>query len=226
MNSRRLRGLARGSTRLLLVALAALGAQFALAVPTSADPDRADWAKLRMCESTERYHVNTGTGYYGAYQFDLPTWRSVGGTGRPDRATPAEQDYRALYLYRMRGWQPWECAGMVGLADDVDARSKVVPSRGESAYIGGRQPAAPSPSRPAMPDWPGVVYAYGDCAPQLRTFQLRMNDFGYDFEGTGCYYDETKEAVLDLQRANDIRDSGRLGPKTWKAAWEGTAPPR
>ncbi|MBB3050978.1 hypothetical protein FHS23_002001 [Prauserella isguenensis] len=228
MNRRRLRGLTRGFTKLLLVVLAALGVQFALAASTAADPGRADWAKLRMCESTERYHVNTGTGYYGAYQFDLPTWRSVGGAGRPDLATPAEQDYRALRLYRMRGWQPWECAAMVGLVDDADARSKVVPSRAEAAYIGGRQPAAPAPApapqRPAMPDWPGVVYAYGDCAQELRTFQLRMNDFGYDFQGTGCYYDETKEAVLDLQRANDIRDSGRLGPKTWTAAWEGTAP--
>lgn len=116
---------------------------------------------------------------------------------------------------------------MVGLVDDGDARSKVVPSRAESAYIGGRKPAPapqPSPSPAATPAWSGLVYAYGDCAPALRTFQLRMNDFGYDFQGTGCYYDETKEAVLDLQRANDIRDSGRLGPKTWTAAWEGTAP--
>lgn len=224
MKRPRLRGQARGSTKLLLVVLAAVGAQFALAAPTAADPSHADWAKLRMCESTERYHVNTGTGYYGAYQFDLPTWRSVGGTGRPDLATPAEQDYRALFLYRMRGWQPWECAGMVGLIDDGDARSKAVPGRSESAYIGSREPAAPSQEGPDMPDWPGVVYAYGDCAPHLRMFQLRMNEFGYDFQGTGCYYDETREAVLDLQQANDIRDSGRLGPKTWKAAWEGSAP--
>ncbi|OLT46683.1 transglycosylase [Saccharomonospora sp. CUA-673] len=228
MDRRRFRGLTRGFAKLLLIAMAALGAQLALAVPTSADPSHADWAKLRMCESTERYHVNTGTGYYGAYQFDLPTWQSVGGTGRPDQASPAEQDYRALYLYRMRGWQPWECANMVGLVDDEDARSKVVPSRAEAAYIGGGgTPAptpAPAPETGAMPEWSGLVYAYGDCAPALRTFQLRMNDFGYDFQGTGCYYDKTKEAVLDLQRANDIRDSGRLGPKTWKAAWEGTAP--
>ncbi|TWH19314.1 transglycosylase family protein [Prauserella rugosa] len=235
MDRRRFRGLTRGFTKLLLIAMAALGVHLALAVPTAADPSRSDWAKLRMCESTERYHVNTGTGYYGAYQFDLPTWRSVGGQGRPDQASPAEQDYRALYLYRMRGWQPWECANMVGLVDDADARSKVVPSRGDAAYIGGRKPApvpapapqpapGPAPAPEAKPAWSGLVYAYGDCAPALRTFQLRMNDLGYDFQGTGCYYDKTKQAVLDLQRANDIRDSGRLGPKTWKAAWEGVAP--
>lgn len=227
MHTGRVRAAARGIGKLLLVAVAALGAQVALAVPTAADPPADTWAALRMCESTNRYGVNTGTGYYGAYQFDLPTWRSVGGSGRPDQASPAEQDYRALYLYRMRGWQPWECAGMLGLRNDSDARSKVKPSYRDSAYIGGRVPAQPAPAPPAAPGrpaWPGVVYAYGDCAPALRTFQLRMNAFGYDFQGTGCYYGETRQAVLDLQRANGIRDSGRLGPKTWKAAWEGTAP--
>lgn len=216
-------------TRLLLAAIAVTGAQIALSAPTAADPSREHWADLRMCESSDRYHVNTGTGYYGAYQFDLPTWQSVGGSGRPDQAAPSEQDYRALYLYRMRGWQPWECAGMIGLRDDSDARTKRIPSRSESAYIGGNAPAPkpppkPTPSGGQAPKWPGLVYAYGDCAAPLRTFQLRMNTYGYDFEGTGCYYDETKEAVLDLQRANGIRDSGRLGPKTWKAAWEGAAP--
>jgi peptidoglycan hydrolase-like protein with peptidoglycan-binding domain len=72
--------------------------------------------------------------------------------------------------------------------------------------------------------WPGVVYVLGDCAPGLKAFQLRMNAFGYGFAGTGCYYDKTKQAVLDLQRANGIKDSGLLGPKTWNAAWNGKAP--
>ncbi|WP_116050469.1 transglycosylase family protein [Amycolatopsis palatopharyngis] len=206
--------------RAVLVALAAATVQFAAALPAAADPSAGVWAKLRMCESSERYHVNTGSGYYGAYQFDLPTWRSVGGQGRPDTASPGEQDYRALYLYRMRGWQPWECAGMLGLRNDSDARSKRKPSYRESAYMGG----GGTPAEPVIPSWPGVVYAYGDCAAPLRVFQLRMNEFGYDFSGTGCYYAETKAAVLDLQRANGIRDSGRLGPKTWNAAWAGKAP--
>ncbi|TWE28147.1 putative peptidoglycan binding protein [Prauserella muralis] len=213
-------------TRVLLVAVAVLGVQLATSAPAGGDPSWSEWAKLRMCESTNRYQVNTGNGYYGAYQFDLPTWRSVGGQGRPHQARPAEQDYRALYLYRMRGWQPWECAGKVGLRNDRDARSKRKPTYAESAYIGGGGQAKPTaPSGPGRkPAWPGVVYAYGDCAPQLRAFQLRMNAFGYDFQGTGCYYQETKRAVLALQRANGIRDSGRLGPKTWHAAWEGKAP--
>ncbi|NBH05823.1 transglycosylase family protein [Amycolatopsis sp. SID8362] len=216
----------RTTARILLLALAAMGLQLTVPAVATADPAPTTWAKLRMCESSGRYATNTGNGYYGAYQFDLSTWRSVGGTGRPDQAAPAEQDYRALYLYRMRGWQPWQCAGMLNLAGDADARSKRVPTYADSAYIGGGPAPAPTPPAPGgpMPAWPGVVYAYGDCAAPLKAFQLRMNAYGYGFTGTGCYYDKTRTAVLDLQRANGINDSGRLGPKTWTAAWQGKPP--
>jgi hypothetical protein len=189
-----------------------------------ADPSADDWATLRACESSGRYGVVADHGHYGAYQFDLPTWRSVGGTGLPSEASRAEQDYRALYLYRMRGWQPWECAGMRNLVPDRDAASKRVPGRAESAYMA---PDAPPDVRAGhrptdgVPQWPGVVFAYGDCHPALRVWQLRMNEHGYDFTGTGCYADKTRAAVLDLQRERGINPSGRLGPQTWRAAWTG-----
>jgi hypothetical protein len=204
----------------LLTAIAAFGVQAVLTNLAAADPPAGSWARLRMCESSGRYDVAAAHGHYGAYQFDLPTWRSVGGTGYPHRASPREQDYRALYLYRMRGWQPWTCARMLGLREDASARSKRVPTWAEAAYIGSGH--APPPS--GMPAWPGKVYAYGDCDAPLRIWQLRMNRFGYDFQGTGCYYAETRAAVLALQRANGIKTSGRLGPKTWRAAWKGKPP--
>ena len=119
----------------------------------------------------------------------------------------------------MRGWQPWTCARSLGLREDGSARSRRVPTWAEAAYIGG----APAPSG-GMPPWPGKVYAYGDCDAQLRAWQLRMNKFGYDFQGSGCYYAETRLAVLALQRANGIKTSGLLGPKTWRAAWHGRPP--
>jgi resuscitation-promoting factor RpfA len=188
-----------------------------------ADPSPQVWSTLRACESSGRYGVVADNGHYGAYQFDLPTWQSVGGVGMPNEASPAEQDYRALYLYRMRGWQPWECARMRNLVPDGDAASKRVPARAESAYMApGAEPEAPvraSSPAGAAPPWPGVVYAYGDCAPALRRWQLQMNTRGYDFQGTGCYRDETRQAVLDLQRERGINPSGRLGPLTWRAAW-------
>jgi hypothetical protein len=213
--------------RFLLIAIAALGVQLAMATvatTATADPSANDWARLRQCESSGNYAVVASHGgYYGAYQFDLGTWRSVGGAGYPHQASRAEQDFRALYLYRMRGWQPWTCAGTLGLRADADARSKRVPTYAQSAYIGGGGQPTPSPTG-GTPAWPGKVFAYGDCDPALRTFQLRMNTFGYNFQGTGCYYAETRQAVLALQRANGIKDSGLLGPKTWNAAWNGKRP--
>jgi resuscitation-promoting factor RpfA len=209
--------------RFVLVVLLACAAALGLAATATADPSAGDWGRLRQCESGGRYNAVSASGrYYGAYQFDLATWRSVGGAGYPHQASPGEQDFRALYLYRMRGWQPWTCARTLGLREDGDARSKRVPTYGESAPLGGGTPTPP-PSG-AMPPWPGKVFSYGDCDPALRTFQLRMNVYGYQFQGTGCYRDETRAAVLALQRANGIKDSGLLGPKTWIAAWQGNPP--
>lgn len=53
------------------------------------------------------YATDTRNGFYGAYQFTLGTWRSVGGTGNPAHASPAEQDERAWALYLSRGLAPW-----------------------------------------------------------------------------------------------------------------------
>lgn len=76
------------------------------------DPTITDWHELAFCESTNRYDVNTGNGFYGAYQFDYQTWFTVGGEPgtRADQAPPEEQDARARLLYSRRGSQPWpEC---------------------------------------------------------------------------------------------------------------------
>jgi len=61
----------------------------------------------RYEQGEDGYTTNTGNGYYGAYQFDLPTWRSVGGTGLPSDAEPWEQDMRAEMLRSLRGLAPW-----------------------------------------------------------------------------------------------------------------------
>lgn len=69
------------------------------------------WAALRQCENSGRYTSKPTDHYRGAYQFDLQTWRSVGGSGDPADASPAEQDYRARLLYQARGRQPWPVCG-------------------------------------------------------------------------------------------------------------------
>lgn len=53
----------------------------------------------------------------GGMQFIPSTWRSVGGTGDPARATRQEQLYRAwlLYLASGRSWSQWTTAKACGL---------------------------------------------------------------------------------------------------------------
>lgn len=69
-------------------------------------------AGIRSCESGGNYRaVSPGGTYRGAYQFDYRTWASVGGSGDPAAASPAEQDRRAAMLYAQRGAQPWPVCG-------------------------------------------------------------------------------------------------------------------
>ena len=66
---------------------------------------------IAACESGGNYSTNTGNGFYGAYQFTQSTWASVGGTGNPAAASPAEQDKRAAMLYAQQGSSPWPVCG-------------------------------------------------------------------------------------------------------------------
>jgi hypothetical protein len=76
----------------------------------------ADFAKVRTCESGNDYGINTGNGYYGAYQFSLSTWEGLGYSGLPSNASPAEQDAAAYKLYQEGGWSSWPaCSAMLGL---------------------------------------------------------------------------------------------------------------
>ncbi|MDE0578719.1 MAG: transglycosylase family protein [bacterium] len=72
------------------------------------EPTEQHWYNLRFCESTNNYTAESSNGlFYGAYQFEPRTWRTVGGTGNPAHARPEEQDARARLLYARRGDQPW-----------------------------------------------------------------------------------------------------------------------
>ncbi|CAG6399358.1 resuscitation-promoting factor [Actinacidiphila cocklensis] len=71
-----------------------------------------DWHALALCESGGRPHVVDPSGRYGGlYQFDVRTWRGLGGRGLPQNAGPAEQTVRAQRLYATRGTAPWPVCG-------------------------------------------------------------------------------------------------------------------
>lgn len=74
--------------------------------------EHRNWRALAACESSGNPRAVNPTGrYHGLYQFDVPTWETVGGTGLPSRASAAEQTYRAKLLYSRRGAQPWPHCG-------------------------------------------------------------------------------------------------------------------
>ena len=188
----------------------------------SADPSAHTWYRLRMCESSDNYSINTGNGYYGAYQFDLATWQSVGGSGYPNQASKAEQDARALILYRERGWQPWTCASILGLREDSDARS----GRISDIKIGGKHTGGGTHTGDGdalRGTFPGTRwYYYGDNNANIKTFQNEMHHRGYFPVGTGQYGPLTLHMVKKLQRLNGLVPNGYIGPNTWRLAWTGT----
>ncbi|NXY99186.1 DUF348 domain-containing protein, partial [Streptomyces sp. BR123] len=71
-----------------------------------------DWPALARCESGGRADATDPSGTYGGlYQFDVRTWQALGGSGRPQDASGAEQTYRAKKLYVQRGAAPWPHCG-------------------------------------------------------------------------------------------------------------------
>lgn len=73
------------------------------------DPyDDASWYRLYECENGGYgWSANTGNGYYGGLQFSLSSWAAVGGTDRPDQASPDEQIARGKLLWEHGGWAHW-----------------------------------------------------------------------------------------------------------------------
>ena len=72
----------------------------------------AAWRKVANCESSGNPRAVSPNGkYFGLFQFDKQTWRSVGGSGSPAQASAAEQLMRAKKLYAQRGNSPWPVCG-------------------------------------------------------------------------------------------------------------------
>lgn len=71
-----------------------------------------DWHALAKCESGDNPRAVSPSGRYrGLFQFNLRTWRGVGGLGDPAKASRSEQLRRAHLLFERRGRQPWPVCG-------------------------------------------------------------------------------------------------------------------
>jgi resuscitation-promoting factor RpfA len=102
----------------LVIATLAVVAPLAVAVPADAASQRT-WGRLAQCESSRRWHLNTGNGYYGGLQFSPRTWRAFGGrrfAHNAHRASRAEQILIAERVRRVQGWRAWPyCSRKIGL---------------------------------------------------------------------------------------------------------------
>ena len=99
----------------LLACIIVLGVRAADSRVAMVRPYDAKLERMAQCESGKRWWVKKvlkdGTTYYGGLQFDLSTWRSVGGRGYPHKASELEQKYRAVKLIKVRGYAPWPVCG-------------------------------------------------------------------------------------------------------------------
>jgi hypothetical protein len=92
-----------------------------VALPPSDTPDAASWAPsaavecIRQAESGGEYGIDTGNGYYGAYQDSLSTWENAGGSGLPSDASRAVQDQINYQIWLSGGWGQWSTAAGCGV---------------------------------------------------------------------------------------------------------------
>ncbi len=100
-----------------MTALACVALVWTTVAPASASQD--PWEAVRQCESGGDYRIDTGNGYYGAYQFLPETWDwAVRGAGfpmwageLPNRAPPDVQDAAAEWLRVNSGLHHWPVCG-------------------------------------------------------------------------------------------------------------------
>ncbi len=100
-------------------------------VPYDCARNQWPWGCIAECESSGRWDVNTGNGFYGGLQFWQPTWEEFGGlkyAPRADLATRQEQNRVAEDVLSVQGWRAWPvCSRRYGL----QGRAHVV-RRGET----------------------------------------------------------------------------------------------
>lgn len=74
--------------------------------------NEAMWDKVAQCESTGNWSINSGNGYYGGLQFDVPSWLANGGGAyapNASLASKAQQIAVANTYYAKAGLRPWGC---------------------------------------------------------------------------------------------------------------------
>ncbi len=110
----------------------------ALAAPADAKAKHHTvWDKVASCESGQRWHIDSGNGYYGGLQFSAGTWRAHGGhkyAGHADDATRKEQIEVARRVLHSQGRNAWPvCGPRAGLTrHNGHATGKKLPNKADA----------------------------------------------------------------------------------------------
>ena len=219
-------------------ALAAGGITAAVVLSDASSASAAtadDFRRLRVCESGGNYAINTGNGYYGAYQFDRRTWQGLGYSGTANQHPPAVQDEAARRLQSQRGWQPWPaCSRKLGLgssassADDSE-RSQVRASRGGARTEGTRRVVKTKVVRVALAPEAAPFFNGDDLTLEDQTrfrigvkmWQDRMAKRGWDVTVDGYYGPQTAAVAkrFAAQKGLTPATPGTVDKAVWDAAW-------
>ncbi|MEV6314832.1 transglycosylase family protein [Streptomyces sp. NPDC051776] len=99
----------------------------------------AVWDRLAQCESSGRWHINSGNGYFGGLQIMHRTWVEHGGlafAARADLATKREQIAVARSVQAKQGWNAWPvCARRAGAASAARPAAQADSARAASGRI-------------------------------------------------------------------------------------------
>jgi LysM repeat protein len=127
-------------TRRALGILAGLALTLGIALAGSLPAQAATtvWDRVAKCESGNRWHINTGNGYYGGLQFSSSTWKGFGGRkygSQAHKATKAEQIAIARRVLAGQGPGAWPtCSRRAGLTKaNGKADKKAVPATNPGA---------------------------------------------------------------------------------------------
>jgi murein DD-endopeptidase MepM/ murein hydrolase activator NlpD len=138
--------------------------------------DMDTWNKVAACESTNRWHVNTGNGFYGGLQFAQSTWEAYGGTRYAPRADLATKDQQIAVAEKVldgQGPGAWPvCSVRAGLTrggDTPDIQPAGTPKRTTKTSVQDVQPQTTPQSRAGKAEMYTVVH--GDTLSEIAESQ-------------------------------------------------------
>jgi nucleoid-associated protein YgaU len=108
------RGTARAAAAVVSTLSVAAVVSAALAAPANAAGEFSVWNRVAHCESSGRWHIATGNGYYGGLQFSSGTWGAYGGHHYAHEASGAsrlEQIEVARRVLHAQGPHAWPVCG-------------------------------------------------------------------------------------------------------------------